>query len=236
MKIALAHLPSLQDLETAYQEFQIAETLAQTIELNRLAALCQWIRFDSRLGEISVKYFIRTWSEINPIALHEAFQQQAWPNILGVLLEFCKIRTPAFRAWKKAATHQLARSHWEQFYIGKRRIAGKLMLDDARFSLKEYRNWGYLAREVLVNKKSTRTLNGAATYDPSTRTQILNELLKTHSRITTLHYWNAIGRCISRRQAERDLKHHPELQSFGVTKARFFKARPAKSPKAIAGK
>jgi hypothetical protein len=153
MQVKLEKCPGIGDLEDAYNQILFATREKNLeIDLYSFAMFCQWSRFDSRMGEISVQFLSQNWEKINPIVLHDAFAQQAWPSILGVLLEFCQSESTLFCEWKKTATSDFPKAHWEQFFIGKRRMGGKLMFDDARFSLDEYRRWGYLSREILINK------------------------------------------------------------------------------------
>ncbi len=217
MKIGFMHCPTLQDLEKAYHV--IFQTNGKAMNLNTFSQFCQWTRFDSRLGEICVQFLSKHWETIHPLELRTAFLQSPWPAVLGVLLEFCFKKDLFFKHWKKLATFEIKKANGEQFFIGKRKIAGSLMLDDVRFSLEEYRRWGYFGREVLVNKQNESTQPHLA-Y--STRIEILKELLKTHPKIKTRHYWEAVGKCISIRQAERDLRNFPHLKSCGHTKGKFF--------------
>ena len=220
-------LPRTEDLERAYNQILDAERHENgKIDLKLFSTFCQWSRFDSRLGEICTSFLVRHWRRINPIELNEAFLHQPWPGVLGVLLEFCRMDSTLFDSWKKTATCNFQKANWEQFFIGKRRIGGQLMFDDARFSLEEYRRWGFLAREILINKQSGNENNKkCAPYPLETRSQILRDLLITNPRITTQQYWQALGMSISKRQAERDLKNSKLLKSVGATKGRHFLKR-----------
>jgi len=221
MKVGLKKCPGIRDLEEGYNQILSAERTANgKIDLNSFATFCQWSRFDSRMGEICIQFLSRYWKEINPVELHDAFAQQPWPSILGVLLEFFKDKSTLFQMWKKTATCDFQKANWEQFFIGKRKIGGQMMFDDARFSLEEYRRWGYLARELLINKNDKEV-----SYSYETRLQILKEMLITHPRITTQQYWELIGKSVSKRQAERDLKDSNLLRSRGNTKGRYFVKR-----------
>ena len=221
MRVGLEKIPKIKDLEEAYNWILYCEKVEKSkIDLNHFSTLCQWIRFDSRLGEICVKFLSDYWKQINPIHLRDAFVLQPWPAVLGVLLEFCDNKSKLFQLWKKTATDAFEKANWEQFFIGKRRIGGQSMLDDARFSLEQYKQWGYLAREILINKAG----RVEKSYSPETRMQILRELAATHSRITTELYWEAIAKSVSKRQAERDLLSARFLRARGSTKGRYFVA------------
>lgn len=103
------------------------------------------------------------------------------------------------------------------------------MFEDACFSLEEYRRWGYLGREILVNKQSIR-VSGLkdgfhAAYASDVRRRILDELVRKNERITVEMYWDAVGRSISRRQAERDLARSSLLRTMGRTKGLYYLRR-----------
>jgi len=222
MNIGLERLPDIKDLELAYNTILGIEKTYSKLDLRELSLYAQWTRFDSRLGEICATFLSRHWKEINPIELHDIFELQPWPSVLGVLLEFCPDESPLFCHWKKAATCGFSKANWEQYFIGKRRIAGSAMFEDVCFSLEQYRRWGYLAREILINKAYASGSNSQRLYSREVRFRILSHLLENKNRITTQDYWEAIGRCVSKRQAERDLSSYGSLKSIGNTKGKYF--------------
>lgn len=224
MKTGLEKIPGVHDLATAYDDLLGHFKNEIVLPPKSFAIYSQWTRFDSRLGEICVQYLLKNWRRMNPAQLHTELSKLPWPAVIGVLAEFVErqlITTPdeaLFKNWKILVTTGFANTDWEQFFIGKRRIGGRAMFEDARFSLEEYRKWGYLSREILINKPKL----GTASYSVGTRYQILIDLLSVHSRITTDLYWETIGRAVSRRQAERDLLACKLLKAVGRTKGRFF--------------
>ena len=235
MKCGLAQLPLTLDLSNAYDQILRWQRDESLIDYSAFALFCQWSRFDSRLGEICVKFISREWRKIHPIKIREALLEQPWPSVLAVLVEFSGLlakneESPEdfklYLVWKNTAIFGIPKANWEQYFIGKRRIASRSMLDDARFSIEEYRKWGYLGREILINKQRIGTTGSKAfSYSSQTRLQILKELVETQPRFTAENYWNAVGRNISRRQAERDLMNSPLIRSVGRTQGRFYLAK-----------
>jgi hypothetical protein len=235
----LESLPGAAKLERAYRNLQIRRV--PKCSVTSLALYAQWARFDPRLAEIWVAYLARHWRDVSPLALREVLKRQPWPMAAGVLLEFVERAVAIdrdelrlFSHWKALVLDSFPRAHWEQFFIGERRVAGKAMLDDARFSSLEYKKWGYLGREVLFNKqcfedgreripRRGRAGGGTHRIDPESRLEILRELFRKQESVTTEMYWNAIGRCVSRRQAERDLQSARWLKASGRTRARVFR-------------
>lgn len=207
----LLFLPSQKDLEKAY------EGLQQPVPAQDLTLFTQWSRFDPRLGEILVSHFARFWREYNPLEISKLNQLQPWPAALGVLLEFCERSLKisqvkdmkSFCLWKDLILEEVSLAPEEQYFIGLRKLAGKLMFQDVRGSLQEYRKWGFLGREVLLNKAQAIHLSTSSPpgrLSPKVRKQILEDLLEAQPEITVNDYLQATQFLISRRQAERDLK------------------------------
>jgi hypothetical protein len=236
MKNGLKKIPTDQDLAKAYA------ALRGALGAGELAAYSQWTRFDPRLAEIWVKAVLERWKSVHPIELHESLKREPWPGAAGVLLEFVARAVRAepaearlFKLWKEMVLQGFGRAPWEQYFIGQRRIAGKAMIEDARFSLSEYRKWGYLGREILFNKQAfppelqgtRRGRSGGGTHSLAleVREGILKELLRERPRITTRDYIQALGNSISPRQAERDLLGARWLMPVGNTKGRSFVRR-----------
>jgi hypothetical protein len=236
MRPGLERIPSPHDLERAYADLSAAP------DAHALARYAQWSRFDPRLAEIWVATVLRDWKRVHPLELREELQKQPWPTAAGPLLEFVARAVRArpadsrtFRAWKLIITEGLAPADWEQFFIGQRRIAGKAMLEDACFAADEYRRWGYLSREVLFNKQSFpadfrgsrrgRAGGGTHSIAPEVRQEILRQLMSQQRRISTSDYLESIGHCISERQATRDLRQSPWVETAGRTKGRSYVRR-----------
>lgn len=224
----LERIPSIQDLELTYHSLQVSllKGKQEVVQLNRLVVASQWTRFDPRLAEIWVRYIATHWDDLNPLEFHVELQTHPWPNSVGVLFEFVlklipQERQDLFLAWKNLILVNAHPAHFEQFFIGNRKLGGKLMLEDANYTLKEYLKWGYLSREVLFNKATNESFP-THSYDFDTRQKIARKLIDEHHRIFTKDYWNAIGQSISRRQAERDLRGFSFLQPRGQTKNRYF--------------
>lgn len=235
----LPPIPALADLERAYAT--LLQPTRLPVSAGELSVFSQWSRFDPRLAEIYVSFLAREWEKLNPIELRKSLLHQRWPSAAAVLLEFAEKlitnstsednTTDLFRLWRRVVTEKLPKGNWEQFFIGLRKLGGQAMQEDARFAFSEYRKWGYLGRDILINKGGGSSAKGKGkttpthSLSPETRREILTSLCAAHPRITTQLYWNAIHQCISRRQAERDLESSPLLRTRGSTKGRYFLKR-----------
>ena len=220
----LTYIPSEFQFVTAYSALQAAR---KALTINDLALYSQWTRFDPRLGEQLVTHFAKYWLRINPMALHQELGQMPWPQAMGVILEHVeeftdfseeKIRK-AFGDWYRCAMTGFEPAHDEQFFNGLRSLGGREMLDDAKFSLSLYRRWGYLSRELLLNK----AVNRNKTLVPAeSRRVALDELAEGGKRFSLSEYLEKLRGNVSRRQAERDLSRHGGLKAVGRTKARYY--------------
>jgi hypothetical protein len=239
MQGMLERLPNTRDLEKAYH----ALGKQGTVSHEALALYSQWSRLDARLAEIWVLYVFSNWKRYNPIELHEILLRAPWPSAAAVLLEFVdramtekKEDLRIFRHWKRIVVHGIQAAHFEQFFIGQRKVASDAMFEDARFSLAQYKKWGYLSREILFNKqlfpsgKATRARNGRGgsaphSHEPVTREEVLRSLLERQTRVSIQDYLLALGNSISRRQAERDLGTSRWVRAVGNTRARVYVRR-----------
>lgn len=216
----LARIPQIQDLQLAYEHLQ-TDSLIEA----ELVLYAQWTRFDPRLAEICVLWISQDWARLNPMTLRKHLSEQPWPAAFCVLLEFAVHQTSeefleGFKLWKKLVCFDWPQANFEQYFVGQRSVGGKLMFEDAQFSYSEYLEWGYLGREILQNKSiSHRAKIG---MNPSVRKQILISLFENNNRVTTQMYWEALNRCISKRQAERDLIQFKTGKSRGVSRGRYY--------------
>ena len=107
----------------------------------------------------------------------------------------------------------------EQFFIGIYKAGGKLMEEECFYSIRPYRRWGYFSKDLLINKAQStkKTL-----ISIPQRKAILDELLKSHKKITVQDYLEKMNFQIHRRQAQRDLKSHKRLKPQGQTKGKYY--------------
>lgn len=225
MKI-LVSIPSQSELMKAYDFFKSAEAMQITRDyVLKIASYSQWVRFDARLGEIWIQWMHRRWSEIPSTLLNEEILKHPWPAVTGVLLDHVeclmeKKQIAKFRLWKSSALHAVRKTGSELFFIGTRQFAGKLMSLDAERSLTLYSRWGYLSRDLMINKP--RRLHAEMTLlTPLQRRRILKSLLKERKRITANLYIEQCDGMISRRQAQLDLEMS-SLKISGNTRNRFY--------------
>ena len=173
------------------------------------------------------------WKNLNPISLREHLLEQPWPQAFGVLAEQAAdmdLIPPGdrilFKNWLQTTLSGISAAPGEQFFIGLRKFAGKQMLADAEYPLRSYVRWGYLGRDLLVNKaQMTAKQRNRTIVSAAVRKKILNELMKIRKRLTVQDYRDALENQVSRRQAEIDLSEEKRLIPHGQTRGRFYRVK-----------
>ncbi|MCB0386504.1 MAG: hypothetical protein KDD43_14015 [Bdellovibrionales bacterium] len=217
----LIRYPQTEDLAKAIHVLQTG----REIETTNLALFSQWSRLDPRVGEVLVQFVFHHWREIEPLSLNQELHKQPWPAAMGVILEFVdlQLKSPdrsCFRHWAALVMNGVTKqSGWPQFFHGFRSLGGKLMLDDARFSLSPYRKWGFVSQELLVKTDKKLRRNP---WSKEVRLVLLRDLLQRQKRIRIAEYLQLLHYQISTRQAERDLAELKGVHSTGNTKARIY--------------
>jgi hypothetical protein len=223
----LEKIPSVDDLRAAYDRMTVAPTAPEVV------LWAQWARFDPRLAEQLVLLFAHNWKSWNACTLHEELQNVPWPAAFGVLAEQAlavrlipsKDRA-IFRKWCDLVLTGVLPASGEQFFIGLRKVGGKQMRLDAEFPLQAYRKWGYLGRDLLLNKASGQAAILNRTLVPATvRKHGLGRLMEERKRLTVEDYRKALDYRVSRRQAELDLTREKRLTPVGQTRGRFYRVK-----------
>jgi len=230
----LEMIPGITELEQAYDELQSARN---ALPAARLVELSQWSRLDARLAEQVVTHLVRFWKNLHIGELRSALRPAVWPAALGVLLAHARLHPELERADRRAFAGMIEAvmagfpvGDGGTFFIGTRAFAGQQQQQDAELSSKPYSAWGYLGRDLLLNKasRSRRTVHSA-----EQRRRVLDGLVErceSEGRpLTTREYRVALGERISPRLAELDLRAHPRLVPRGQTRSRFFFVRPIRA-------
>lgn len=220
----LIPIPQPEDLESAYTTIQRGPALSE----QNYALYSQWARFDPRLAEQLVATLFRDWKTLSPVALNGELLRQPWPAAFGVLVAMLAFHPTWTRSdkrqcahWSKCALDSIKPGSSENFFIGTRSFAGKLLRDDAVASIKPYRKWGYLGRDLLIHSAPRES---GTLLLPDTRDAVIEALSREKKRFTVSDYMARLGGSVDRRQAQRDLSRHPRLKQIGNTRARFYRA------------
>ncbi|MBI1860379.1 MAG: hypothetical protein HYR96_05620 [Deltaproteobacteria bacterium] len=220
MRSGITSIPSEKQLAKVYTKLLHPGT--QSPSPNELITYANWTRFDPRLAEIWVASVSRGWPEIHPMEINRAALASPWPATLGVLLEFTRslVETDSqlrdsFRHWRALAVQGIPPAKSELYFLGLRALGSDASREDAALSTTEYDHWGYLGRENLLAKKGTSRLS------KDKRKTILAQFARDRKRVKTSDYWNAVGRCITRRQAEREIKESGYFRPHGNTSSRY---------------
>lgn len=225
----LLQIPSLEDLARAYDGLR-----GDQLTLSELALWSQWSRFDPRLAEILVSYLARNWKKLDLFALRTELLAQPWPSAFGVLVENAvasrlvqTTEVGVFRAWAATLLSGVSPACDELFFFGTRKLGSAAMVRDAAESSITYRRWGYLGRDLLVNKANPSAFKsiGSTLLPASVRERLRHELARSRARFTIHDYQTTLDFRVSRRQAELDLARDPEILAVGRTRARFYRRK-----------
>lgn len=229
----LTKIPNQKKLLQVYRTLQFSP---HSVGITNLVLWSQWSRLDPRLGEILIEYIARFWQKHNPVTLNQQLKKQVWPAVFGVLLEQVPFyysqnlknknwNKKLFLHWSKCAMTDIFPAKNEQFFIGLYKAGGKLAKEECFYSIKPYRQWGYFSKDLLINKAQTPGKTLISTHQRKT---IIDELLKSHKKITVQDYLEKMNFQIHRRQAQRDLKNHKGLKAYGQTKSKYYIASSEK--------
>ena len=223
-------VPSEKMMEKAYAYLIKATLQSDTpISSTKLVQIAQWVRFDPRLGELWLQAFKKLWKSFSPILIRTLNLKQATPAVLGVLLEqfevlyLSRLERKIFRLWKELVLAGVSPVNGEGFFIGVQPFAGASKKEDAEKPLRFYQKWGFLGRDLLINKAALRQQALQRTFlEKTLRQRVLSELVKKNLRITVEDYLMACNHAISKRVAQKDLEAYSKLKAVGHTKGRFY--------------
>lgn len=212
----LKQIPNEDDLQRVYYELAAIGArcigkkkkwpykAANKYELLALAA--EMSRFDPRLFEILVDFFITHWKEINPKKIRDQYGHTKDPQVFCVIGEFLKkaINGPESAYYADYLADGTSSVPTQFFFHSIYNVGGKMAQKALEESLAEYKRWGFLATErptVEAEHKGT-----IGTLDSSSRLNVLRALLARKKTIQVSDYLKALGNSISRQQALIDLK------------------------------
>ena len=224
----LDKIPNQKKLSQAYKTLHF---YPHSIRIKNLILWSQWARLDPRLGEILVEHIAKFWLKYNPVKLNQSLKLKAWPSAFGVLIEHVPFyqgqslrgeKRSLFSRWAECAMADVPKAQNEQFFIGLYKAGGRTMSEERLFSIKPYRQWGYFAKDLLINKAQSQN-----TLIPlEQRRVIMDKLLRAKKTFTVQDYLEKANFQIHRRQAQRDLKNHKGIKSFGRTKGTYYTQSP----------
>lgn len=173
-------------------------------------------RHDPRLFDILVAFFDQRWKEINPCALRALYGRMRTPQAIAVMAEFLLRRAPCPEEKKRYLEYLqagLIALPLQFFYHHLYPLGGHLMQRATEGTLREYKRWGFLAREAPVLDEERRETSGS--LDGSSRRNVLLRLLRDRKKIRLAEYRAALPRPVSRQQALLDLRAIPGVRLRG---------------------
>ena len=182
-------------------------------ELVALAA--DMSRFDPRLLGILVEFVELKWLEINPVLLRQEIKKMDCPQTFGVILGFTDsfLKQKEFSYYKDYLLRGLRPVTPQLYFSGLHAPASGSIQQSATESLREYVDWGFLARERPIIHKEKRVTLGH--WGPQARQNIIKRLVQTKKQFTISDYLDAIDHSITRQQALTDFKNVKGLKLKG---------------------
>ena len=174
-------------------------------ELFALAA--EMSRYDPRLFDILVAFLGRNWRVINPSELRSFYPSMETPQVVAVMAEFLLAQQAVpeeKRYFLRYLQEGLEPVPLQLYYRDLYRPGGNLMKRAEETPLREYKRWGFLAREAPAEGEAGRRTMGSR--DAEARRNILLRLLKEGRRIRLADYMAALDNKISRQQALLDIR------------------------------
>ena len=220
----LKKIPSVKQIARAYEKLQGRQK--ECLSCYRLSLYSQWSRLDPRLGELLIKYISQYWEKIHPIELKNCLQKEVWPAAFGVILDHVsfyfdqkKKDKALFRKWAECVLHGIEPARGELFFVFLYQPGHQLMYEEALYSLKIYKKWGYLASDLMFNKFE---FSHKALLTSVQREEALKNLLQKRKVFKVKDYLRELNFQIPIKQAQRDLKRHPRLFSSGNTRNKIY--------------
>lgn len=180
-----------------------------------LALASDMSRFDPRLFEILVAFFLNHWSEINPVSLRSCYREMKWPETVAVICEFLKSAAKDGELIRFAdyLSSGLKPSTTQFYFYNLYSPGGKLAQIAAEEGVYEFKKWGFLsAVRPVIDSKERKT---AGLLDAVSRKNILKRLLAEKNVISLKDYLKAVHFTITRQQALLDLKNSGIAASTG---------------------
>ncbi len=220
----LISIPTHKKLASVYYKLQLARVQTE----KNITLYSQWVRLDARLGEILIAYIAKYWKAHHPILLNKCIKTQIWPSVFGVLLEQTKLYFSTnktnddlllFKSWSECVMCGIEPASQELFFFDAYSIGSSLFYQEASHFTKIYRKWGYLGKDLMLNKTIS---TGKTLMSSQQRKTILEGLIQKRKAITVNDYLSELNFQVHRKQAQMDLKEHKKLKPKGHTRNRIY--------------
>lgn len=174
------------------------------------------MRYDPRLVTILVRLLAERWRDFNPLRIRSYYPEMRTPQTIAVIAEFLlgnDIKSEEQGYILEYLQRGLSPVSLQLFFHHLYVPGGNLMQRAFEETLREYKKWGFIAREEPVIDELSRQTIG--TRDASSRRNILRRLLEERGNIKLSDYIEALNGAISRQQALIDIKSMPRIERVG---------------------
>lgn len=189
-----------------------------------LAIACDMSRFDPRLFDILVDYFIRCWRDINPAAFRQYYERMQAPQTVAVMMEFFAgvARADDAGYFAEYLCAGLKPVTPQYYFYNLYSPGGKLAQRAVEESVFEFKKWGFFASERPAVNIAEKRLSGS--FDAVSRRNILIRILTEKGEISLKDYLDALKYSISRQQALLDIKSSGLVKGVGAGRGAKWKS------------
>lgn len=181
-----------------------------------IALACDMSRFDPRLVDILVGYFIRHSRELNPARLRSYYSKMKSPQTVAVITEFMagEIHEDEAVFFIQYLCMGLKPVNYQFYFYNLYSPGGTLAQRAAEEGIYEYRKWGFFARERPVVDPTKKRCVGS--FNSISRRNILKRLIGEKKEIGLKDYLEALEYSVSRQQALSDIKNSGLAKCVGM--------------------
>jgi hypothetical protein len=223
MKIAA---PTTSHLARAY--FELASHGARAIgakkpwpyrpaDLEELLVICAELsRYDPRLFDVIVELLYFRWRELNPLKLRFRLAVIPTPQAFLTALGFAAsgARDAELNRMLTYVGQGFPPAPFQLFFRSLYAVAGSNMERAASEPIREFYEWGFLARErPVIHADGARKSLGS--WGLPARRNVILRLIEKKGRLSMKDYLEALEHTISRQQALQDLKSVKGLTPSG---------------------
>lgn len=172
-------------------------------------------RFDPRLFEILVKFFIKNWRDLDPLHVRMLYKQMECPQTVAVICEFAKLamlgkEAELFFEYLMAGILPVS---FQFYFHNLYKPGGDMARRAVEEGVYEFKKWGFFANKLPIADSLERRTVGS--LDVVSRRNVLARIVKDKKEISLGDYLKEIRNGISRQQALADIKSSGFLKRIG---------------------
>lgn len=196
-----------------YKGFSLEEVLQVALEASR---------WDINLLYILVDFLAFHLRKIRLFYFRELIGKSKTPQTLAIALEFAKKlnKSPEFNEFYHFMIKKIKPVKTFRLYNLGRLFIIENLREDALCSLREYKKWGFLCKELPILKH--HKIKKKNTLSKNQRIDILAKLFNNKREIKLSDYMEGVGNSVTRQQAHRDILNFKNVKWDGEKRGRRY--------------